>query len=154
MANETKQTEKCTYCGKNPKGGWEPSRYNPHDIAKKLRAYTDKENVPIIAEFAYKNEISKQALAYLTKTCQELLYEYQRALAKKEAQVEIGGLSGRYNGHFALASLKQREIGWTDKYNIEDESAKKQIGEIKSEITEWLNRVRAKSQKRLKKLAK
>ena len=82
-------------------------------IVKKIEAYTDAEDIPVLKEFCYKNHILKQTL-----------YEHEgfsdsikRLIDKKEAQLEIKALKGKVAASIAIFSLKQ--LGWTDKKEIE-----------------------------------
>lgn len=92
-----------------------PRKYNDKQvkaIIKKLEKYIKENDIPIIAEFAYKNNILKTTL-----------YEYaefatllKKAIAKKESNLERGLLHNRLNAAGAIFSLKQ--LGWRDKQDI------------------------------------
>ena len=83
------------------------------DLKEKFREYISKADIPIIAEFAYRNGILREALydydefSTLRKLC----------IQKKEAQLEIKALLGEVNSTMAIFSLKQ--LGWTDKSQTE-----------------------------------
>ena len=104
----------------------QPRKYNVEEIEeikKKFGEYIDENTVPIIAEFAYKNNILR-----------ETLYDYnefatlrKRAIDKKEANLEKGGLSGNLNTAMSIFSLKQ--LGWTDKQSIDINTQMKNIAE-------------------------
>ena len=79
------------------------------EIRDKLAQYIATTEIPIVAEFAYQNDINRQ-----------ILYDYpefstltKKLIAKKEAQLERKGLMNEVNSTMAIFSLKQ--IGWTDK---------------------------------------
>lgn len=100
---------------KNKNLGGRPKIWEGEKLEEMCRAYETYINetpIPIVAEFAYKNDIRKATLyeqprfAYLTK----------KATEKKEAQLEIMALSGRVNTTFAIFSLKQ--LGWTDRQEV------------------------------------
>jgi len=75
----------------------------------KFKKYIDNTTIPIIAEFAYMNDIERQYL-YDNKMFSTLL---KKCIAKKEANLEKGALTGKLNPTMAIFSLKQ--IGWKDK---------------------------------------
>lgn len=83
------------------------------ELVKKFEKYISEEDIPIVAEFAYKNGITKQLLyerpdfSTLIKIC----------TAKKETALERGALKGELNPTMAVFSLKQ--MGWTDKQQVE-----------------------------------
>jgi predicted transcriptional regulator len=83
------------------------------DIEKKLIKYINETEIPIIAEFAYQNNIPRSSL-YDFENISELL---KKTISKKEAQLEKLALTGNINTTMAIFSLKQ--IGWRDKHEIE-----------------------------------
>ena len=95
--------------------GGHPVEYTPERIAKIVKLmdeYTESEEVPILAEFAYKNNIRRgtfydqPGLSDATK----------RLTGKKEAQLEKLALNGKINVSMSIFSLKQ--MGWSDKHEI------------------------------------
>ena len=79
------------------------------NIVRLLSIYINNSDIPIIAEFAYMNDIPRQTL-----------YDYdefstlrKKCIDKKESQLEKLGLLGDVNSTMAIFSLKQ--IGWSDK---------------------------------------
>jgi len=88
------------------------SKEQIEEIKEKLSNYIYNSSVPIIAEFAYQNDIPRQTF-----------YDYpefstliKKLLDKKEAQLERGALSGMLNSTMAIFSLKQ--IGWVNEQKI------------------------------------
>ncbi len=82
------------------------------EIKEKLIKYIDETDVPIVAEFAYTNDIPRQAL-----------YDYEqfstlikKLIDKKEAQLEKLGLFNVINSTMAIFSLKQ--LGFRDSQDI------------------------------------
>ena len=75
----------------------------------RFKKYIDNTTLPIIAEFAYMNEIDRNYL-YDNAIFSTLL---KRCIAKKEANLEKGALTGKLNPSMAIFSLKQ--LGWKDK---------------------------------------
>ena len=75
----------------------------------RFKKYIDNNTLPIIAEFAYMNDIERQYL-YDNEVFSTLL---KKCIAKKEANLEKGALTGKLNPSMAIFSLKQ--IGWKDK---------------------------------------
>lgn len=80
---------------------------------KLLDEYIDKNEIPIVAEFAYLHNIRKATLYEK----EELAYSIKRLTEKKEAQLEKGALGGLLNSTMAIFSLKQ--LGWRDKQEID-----------------------------------
>ena len=82
-------------------------------LLKKFEKYINDTTLPIIAEFAYMNEIERQYL-YDNQMFSTLL---KKCIAKKEANLEKGALTGKLNPSMAIFSLKQ--IGWKDRQETE-----------------------------------
>ena len=91
------------------------SRTQAQDVQlfKKFEKYINDTTIPIIAEFAYKNDIERQYL-YDNKMFSTLL---KKCIAKKEANLEKGALTGKLNPSMAIFSLKQ--LGWKDRQETE-----------------------------------
>ena len=94
----------------HPVTRWTPKALS--DLNTKLLQYIRDTDIPIIAEFAYLNDVRRQflyespALADSIKKCTE----------KKESQLERMSLKGEVNTTQAIFSLKQ--LGWTDRQEI------------------------------------
>jgi hypothetical protein len=73
-----------------------------------LKEYIEENEIPILAEFGYKNGIPKSSL-YDIEELDELR---QLAILKKEANLEREGLRKDSNTAFVCFSLKQ--LGWSD----------------------------------------
>ena len=92
-----------------------PKTYNKvqiKEISEKLSIYIDESDVPIVAEFAYKNDIPRTTF-----------YDYpefstliKKLLDKKEAQLEKLAAFNVINSTMAVFSLKQ--LGWSDKQEM------------------------------------
>jgi len=95
--------------------GGRPRNHNKEDveaIKQLLQKYVDETEIPILVEFAYINEISRQDL-----------YDYdefstlrKRCIDKKEAQLERKALENTIDKTMAIFSLKQ--LGWSDKQEL------------------------------------
>ena len=79
------------------------------ELAKKFDEYIENTDIPIIAEFAYLNNIDR-TLLYDKPEFSTLL---KKAITKKKAQLEKLALKGEINPTMAVFSLKQ--LGWSDK---------------------------------------
>ncbi len=93
-----------------------PRKYTAKEIRRlyyKFEIYIEETEIPIIAEFAYKNNLSKDFL-YDTLEFSELL---KSCISKKETALETKCLKGEVNPAMAIFSLKQ--IGWRDKQEID-----------------------------------
>jgi len=106
--------------------GGRPPKYSKEklkELAEKFAEYIESTSIPIIAEFAYTNDIDRTAL-YDNEEFSTLL---KKCIAKKEAQLEKGVLAGKLNPAMGIFSLKQ--LGWSDKREIkitsDDETKKK-----------------------------
>jgi hypothetical protein len=83
------------------------------ELLELLRNYIDNTDIPIIAEFAYKNQVLRETL-YDYSEFSTLLKEL---IAKKETVLERGMLSGDLVPAAAIFSLKQ--LNWSDKQKTE-----------------------------------
>jgi len=91
------------------------TKYTPQkikEIKKKLEKYCKDTQIPIIAEFAYLNDIRKQTLYELP----ELADSIKKIIEKKETMLERGSLTNQLNTSQAIFSLKQ--LGWRDRFDI------------------------------------
>jgi hypothetical protein len=79
----------------------------------RFKKYIDNTTLPIIAEFAYMNDIERQYL-YDNQMFSTLL---KKCTAKKEANLEKGALTGKLNPNMAIFSLKQ--LGWKNNQETE-----------------------------------
>ena len=75
----------------------------------RFKKYIDNTTLPIIAEFAYMNDIERQYL-YDNEMFSTLL---KKCTEKKQANLEKGALTGKLNPTMAIFSLKQ--LGWRDR---------------------------------------
>ena len=97
----------------NPVG--RPRNYDDKDIERikaLLELYIEKSDIPIIAEFAYMNDIPRTTF-YDYPEFSTLL---KKLMDKKEANLEKLGLLGEVNSTMAIFSLKQ--MGWRDKQDV------------------------------------
>jgi hypothetical protein len=93
-----------------------PRSYDGNDIERikaLLELYIEKSDIPIIAEFAYMNDIPRQTF-YDYPEFSTLL---KKSMDKKESNLEKLGLIGEVNSTMAIFSLKQ--LGWRDKQETE-----------------------------------
>jgi hypothetical protein len=92
-----------------------PRKYNDEqvkEIQEQLEQYIEDTEIPIIVEFAYQYNVSRDSL-----------YDYdefstliKRAIDKKEAQLERKALNNEIDRTMAIFSLKQ--LGWSDKQDV------------------------------------
>lgn len=82
-------------------------------IKHKLLKYIKFTDIPIIAEFAYLNNLPRQMLYEHP----ELSDTIKKLIDKKESQLEILGLKSEINSTLAIFSLKQ--LGWRDKHETD-----------------------------------
>jgi hypothetical protein len=82
------------------------------EIESKLLKYIEETDIPILAEFAYQNDIRRTTLYEFD--C--LSNAIKKCVTKKEAQLEKKALKNSINPSMAIFSLKQ--LGWKDKQEI------------------------------------
>ena len=87
------------------------------NIRLDMEKYTERENIPIVAEFAYKHNVPRQTLYVFAEQDSKFSDAIKRLVAKKEAQLEKLGLLNAINSSMAIFSLKQ--LGWRDKQEME-----------------------------------
>lgn len=80
---------------------------------ERFSKYIEDTDIPIIAEFAYQHDVTRQSL-YDYDAFSTLL---KKAIAKKEAQLERLALMGQVDKTMAIFSLKQ--LGWSDRQQVE-----------------------------------
>jgi hypothetical protein len=93
-----------------------PTKYNIEDIVKSLQEYVEQTALPVISRFCTQYGIPREYLYQLAQLSDDLSYSIKIAIAKKEAELEEGGLQGRYAAAMAIFSLKQ--LGWKDRHDI------------------------------------
>ncbi|KKM27054.1 hypothetical protein LCGC14_1578580 [marine sediment metagenome] len=103
-----------------------PIKYNIDKLLGSLKFYTEGNDIPILAEFAYKYGISREYLYQLAGKNKSLSYAIKKLILKKEAQLEKLGLSGHVDKTMAIFSLKQ--IGWKDRVDIDTTTKGEKIG--------------------------
>jgi hypothetical protein len=84
---------------------------NVTKILELLEKYTEETNIPILAEFAYKNHVLREDLYKYA----EFDSAIKRLINKKEAQLERECLNGNIDRTMAVFSLKQ--LGWKDQHS-------------------------------------
>lgn len=102
------------------------------EIKEAMERYIDENSVPIVAEFAYLNDIRRQKLYEIP----ELADTLGKLIDKKEAQLEKGGLSNALNASMAKFSLAQ--LGWSEKQET------KVSGDIPVSISAKIEEIKAK----------
>jgi len=89
-----------------------PIEFTPEriqEIIEKMERYIEENDIPIVAEFAYQNDIRRAALYEYP----DFSYTLQKLINKKEAQLEKLGLFNVVNASMAKFSLAQ--MGWSEK---------------------------------------
>jgi hypothetical protein len=96
--------------------GGRPVKYTKKVVKELLAAflvYIDEHDIPILAEFAYLNKISRKRLYEFPEFSDAI----ELCRCKKEANLEKGALTRAIDPGFAKFSLGQ--LGWRDAYSIE-----------------------------------
>ena len=99
-----------------------PKIYIIKDIVKIIDNYVKETDLPILKEVCYQNGWRYESIMNLEPKEEDLDDAIKRLVNKKEAELERGGLTGKYNNTMAIFSLKQ--LGWKDK---QEEEFKKDI---------------------------
>ena len=81
-------------------------------LSEKFIKYISDNEIPIIAEFAYLNDVNRQSL-YDYPEFSTLL---KKCIDKKESALEKQGLGNKVNTAMAIFSLKQ--LGWKDRQEV------------------------------------
>ncbi len=113
--------------------GGRPKEEKYKNIAEDLEKYVNESKLPILAEFAYKNNLTREYLYTLSKNDERLFNAIKKCMLKKETILEQGALTGKLNPTMAIFSLKQ--IGWSDHKEIEEDNVKV------DELVSALNRI-------------
>lgn len=95
-----------------------PTIYNWEEIIKTIEQYIKDTELPILKEVCYLNGWNYQYIRDNEKKNDALKYTIKKLTAKKEVELEKGGLTGKYNPTIVVFSLKQ--LGWKDKNEDSD----------------------------------
>lgn len=98
------------------------------EINALLENYIEITDIPIVAEFAYINDITRQRLYEFAEQNSRFSDTMKKCVTKKEAQLERFGLLNVINPVMGIFSLKQ--LGWRDKVSIEGELGVKIIDDV------------------------
>lgn len=85
-----------------------PREWDREELRLSLIKYTAETDIPIVAEFCYRNEIRRDYLYEMP----ELTDAVKACIHKKEVALERKALMGDVNCTMAIFSLKQ--LGWKD----------------------------------------
>lgn len=96
---------------RRPRG--RPPAHDGQRLLADFLTYIRSTNVPIVAEFAYRNGIHRQQLYEIPELSDAIRF----CITKKEADLERGALTGILNHTMAIFSLKQ--LGWRDKQEVD-----------------------------------
>lgn len=91
-------------------------------VTDEMELYIAETAIPILAEFAYKNDYNRSQLYQIAGLSNTI----KKMMLKKEAQLEKLALSGNAPTAMCIFGLKQ--LGWSDKQEI------KHAGEIKHNV--------------------
>jgi hypothetical protein len=83
------------------------------EVLEALNKYIDETEVPVLAEFCYKNDIRRSRIYELDV----FKYAREKLIEKKESVLFLGGLSGKYNCSMAQFGLNQ--LGWKTKTEVD-----------------------------------
>lgn len=86
-----------------------PIEYDREKLLADLEKYVNETEIPIAAEFAYLNGMSRSYLYEIPEISDAIKW----LITKKEAQLERKGMNNEINTAMAIMGLKQ--LGWKDK---------------------------------------
>ena len=92
-------------------------KYKTEFVLKQMNDYIDNTELPIFKEVCYQNNWDTARIYQLGNEHEEILDTIKKLSNKKEAELEKGGLTGKYNPTMAVFSLKQ--LGWKDRQEVE-----------------------------------
>ena len=92
-------------------------KYKTDFVLKQMNDYIDNTELPIFKEVCYQNNWDTARIYQLGNEHEEILDTIKKLSNKKEAELEKGGLTGKYNSTMAVFSLKQ--LGWKDRQEVE-----------------------------------
>lgn len=117
-------------------------KYFIKDMIRTINKYTNESNYPILKELCYKNSWDYDTVIAKQRDSKELSLAIKRLMYKREAVLEKGAQNGDLDRAFSIFVLKQPELGWTDKSNVNVEVAAESIRGAVRELT--LEEARAK----------
>ncbi len=82
------------------------------EIKGLFEEYINETEIPIVTEFAYRNNVLRQRLYEFDGISDTI----KRCIDKKEAQLQRLALEGKINVTMAIFSLKQ--LGWKDRQEV------------------------------------
>ena len=88
-------------------------KYKIDFVIKTMQKYIEDTELPIFKEVCYQNSWDTARIYQLGNENEELLDTIKALTNKKEAELERGGLTGKYNSTMSVFSLKQ--LGWKDR---------------------------------------
>ena len=92
-------------------------KYKIDFVIETMTKYIDEAELPIFKEVCYLNNWDTARIYQLGNENEELLDTIKKLTNKKEAELEKGGLTGKYNPTMAVFSLKQ--LGWKDRQEVD-----------------------------------
>ena len=102
----------------NKKHGNKQDKYDPAYVVKKLNEHTKNAEIPILAACCYENGWSRRHMYKLRDKHPEIGHAMEELQLRKEAVLEHGGLTGKFQPTMCALSLKQ--IGWREKQEIDN----------------------------------
>ena len=105
-----------------------PTKYNQDEMIDIIELYIEETELPIFKEVCYKNNWYDKYVYEMAQKNEDLSNSIKKLIAKKEVELERGGITGRYNPTMAIFSLKQ--LGWKDR--PEDDSDTKTADALNS----------------------
>ena len=115
-----------------------PTKYNQDEMIDIIERYIEDTELPIFKEVCYKNNWYDKYVYEMAQKNEELSNSIKKLIAKKEVELERGGITGKYNHSVTIFSLKQ--LGWKDK----------QDDEIDNRMADALNKIVSKIKKKEK----
>lgn len=109
-------------------------KYDIDFVIDTLEDYIASHELPIFKECCVENNWCHDYIYQMAEKNEELSSTIKKLSAKKEVELEKGGLTGKYNKTMAVFSLKQ--LGWKDKIEVEQINEKDRQMKIEMVVPE------------------
>lgn len=114
-----------------------PLKYDVNEIIEIMDRYIEETELPIFKEVCYLNNWNSKYIYELGSKNEDLSDTIKKLSDKKEAELEKGGITGKYNPTIVVFSLKQ--LGWKDK---QEEDLDNKVANALDKVTNAIAKVR------------
>ena len=114
-----------------------PLKYDVNEIIEIMDRYIEETELPIFKEVCYLNNWNSKYIYELGSKNEDLSDTIKKLSDKKEAELEKGGVTGKYNPTIVVFSLTQ--LGWKDK---QEEDLDNKVANALDKVTNAIAKVR------------